>query len=256
MPSSVQSTVVSPSTKETSPGWTPPTEIPQRIETERLVIRPYVADDLSSLLEVQITNPDFQEYDQGFTVYDDEKCKERLERSVENYRIGKQFGMAIIERETGQYLGETGLWGGWAFGDPSGTADTGYEIRADRRNEGFATEAVSGVLDCAFKSQADGGFGFRQVTSTTTTLNAASQSVAKKLGMRLKWESKEARKTRLHGLVGEVQFAILQEEWDSTRALKASSTQCKATSTPNVGSIDTETFSTAVVRNGSMVMAN
>jgi len=197
--------------------WRVPSRIPTSLQTPRLLIRSYLPEDAHQLLEIFAVSPDFFEYDDDFKEYDLEKCQEYVTRNHDNYHAGKQFSMVIVERSTGMLLGETGLWGGWAFQKTwPGEADTGFNIRADRRREGFAMEAVQAVITAAFQPQEDGGWGFRRITITQLDLNIPSRKLAEKLRMRLEKSSKESVFKRRYGWCGETQFSVLAHEWDAT----------------------------------------
>jgi RimJ/RimL family protein N-acetyltransferase len=90
----------------------------------------------------------------------------------------ERFGFgpwAVIERESGDYLGRVGLR--WAdVGDRAGI-EVLWAIDPERHGEGFASEAGAAALALA----ADLELG--QVSAMVLPINTASQRVAEKIGM-------------------------------------------------------------------------
>jgi RimJ/RimL family protein N-acetyltransferase len=97
---------------------------------------------------------------------------------VEDARHWERFGFgpwAVIERETGDYLGRVGLR--WTeIGDRAGI-EALWAIDPERHGEGFASEAAAAALDFAAELELD------QVFAMILPINAASRRVAEKIGM-------------------------------------------------------------------------
>ena len=83
------------------------------------------------------------------------------------------YAIWMIELKDGTHIGELCFKGL----SEEGTAEIGYGIAEDYQGHGYATEAVSALLDWAFKQP-----GVSRVTAETEESNIASQRVLKKSG--------------------------------------------------------------------------
>lgn len=84
----------------------------------------------------------------------------------------------IIEKQTHAVIGDTGFKG---LPDLNGAADVGYGIIAGARRKGYAVEAVSGLIDWAFRQP-----GLQVITASCEITNTGSQQVLKTLGFNFK----------------------------------------------------------------------
>jgi ribosomal-protein-alanine N-acetyltransferase len=88
---------------------------------------------------------------------------------------------ALEERETGRFLGFTGL-ASVTFEAPFAPAtEVGWRLRRDAWGRGFASEAARAALAFAFS---DDGLALDEVVSFTTQGNERSRAVMGRLGMR------------------------------------------------------------------------
>lgn len=149
--------------------------MPVRLETERLVIRSFKPDDA-----------------EGFhKTLGDERVMGRIpggvspSADVTGKRIGRimeheeKFGfslMAIIEKETGEIVGNCGL----ILVEGEGPEiEVSYDIAYDRWNRGYATEAADRVVRWGFEEK-----GLKRILAMTYPEHHASIKIIKKLGMR------------------------------------------------------------------------
>ncbi len=88
-------------------------------------------------------------------------------------RLGYSF-WAVIERSSGALIGDAGL-----YRTPTGEVELGYTLGAEWWGRGYATEAASAWLECAFSS-----LGIFEVVALAEPANVASLHVLEKLGMR------------------------------------------------------------------------
>ena len=84
---------------------------------------------------------------------------------------------SVVEKSSGRWMGQAGPWcpDGWP-----GT-EVGYSFHVDARGKGYATEACVAAMDYAFDT-----LGWDEVIQTIDPANASSQSVARRLGARLR----------------------------------------------------------------------
>ncbi len=82
---------------------------------------------------------------------------------------------AVIERESGDYLGRVGLR--WTEVGDRAAIEVLWAIDPERHGEGFASEAGAAALDFA------AALGLDEVFAMVLPINQASQRVAEKIGM-------------------------------------------------------------------------
>lgn len=199
--------------------WKLPHPVPERIETARLVIRPYEHSDAASLLEAVVSSRTSLTPWLPWAETDHRSIEEthytieffaRRESSPEC----KHFAFGVFDRETGAVLGSTSIHN-IEHGQHCGS--TGYWMRIDRRGQGVCTEATGAIITNAFTPQDRGGWGLRRMTIYCAEVNAASAQVARRLGMRLETRAPGGRYIRGVGYHTELMFGVLASEWDFER---------------------------------------
>jgi RimJ/RimL family protein N-acetyltransferase len=85
------------------------------------------------------------------------------------------FGLWVVETHDGAFVGDCGL----TVQDVEGTphVEVGYHLLPAMRRQGYATEAARSVRDCA------AAHGVAHLVALIRPDNAASQAVARRLGM-------------------------------------------------------------------------
>jgi RimJ/RimL family protein N-acetyltransferase len=152
----------------------PTTRAPERLETERLVIRRPVADDAEAIFRTYASDPEVTRY-VGFPRH----------RRVEETRAYLEFsdaqwaqwpaGPYLIElRENGATIGGTGL----KFDTPYEAA-TGYVLARSAWGRGYATEALRAMVDVA------AACGVRRLYALCHHAHLASAHVLEKGGFTL-----------------------------------------------------------------------
>jgi ribosomal-protein-alanine N-acetyltransferase len=161
------------------------------LETERLLIRPFADADVAAvraILEVDATDAPSERY---------------VRHGGLNAVVLGELGQpplgdrAIVLRSTGELIGLVGLVPAFApFGQLRPVEEEAprqrppahyrievglyYNVRADHRGRGYATEAARALVDFAFERMHLG-----RMVATTERDNLASQAVMRHLGMRL-----------------------------------------------------------------------
>lgn len=171
------------------------------LETERLIVRPFVPGDLEAIhriLDVELADADLGE--SGSTGLDERR--RWLEWTILSY---EQFARlhqppygdrAIMLKETQQMVGACGFvpclnpfdqlpsFGAGPAQKPPGRTSTEfglfYALSPAHRRRGYATEAVRAMVDYAFTH-----LGLKRIIATTTRDNAASIAVMRRVGMRI-----------------------------------------------------------------------
>jgi [ribosomal protein S5]-alanine N-acetyltransferase len=143
-----------------------------RLETPRLLLRPFAAGDAALVHEVY-SDPLVMRY-VATGPMSDLAATERLlaDYTAHQQRHGFSF-WAVIERESGALIGDAGL-----YRTPAGEVELGYTLGAAWWGRGYATEAAARWLETAFED-----LGIEEVIALAEPANVASLRVLAKLGM-------------------------------------------------------------------------
>ncbi|MDX6434969.1 MAG: hypothetical protein QOE54_7335 [Streptosporangiaceae bacterium] len=144
-----------------------------RLETERLILRPFGAQDLDEVLAA-IEATDRDALPPGSPA-DTDAITGWLKDGVHQlHRDGGGTHLAISEKRTGAHVGAISLFKlDWEVG----AAEVGYGVRRDRRSLGYATEAVQALTAWALTSG-----GLQRVELRANADNLPSVRVAEKSG--------------------------------------------------------------------------
>ena len=145
-----------------------------RIETDRLLLRPLVPGDLDGFLPVVNDPMSMRFYPKPF---DREMARVWIERIGERYERDWYGLLAVVERETGEMVGDCGPM---RMETGHGTfVELGWHIRPDRQGRGFAVEAGRACRDEAWRV-----LDVDRLISIIRPENVPSWSVANALGFR------------------------------------------------------------------------
>lgn len=169
-----------------------------RLETARLVIRPFAMTDLTAAH--QLLDHDIHWSGPDITL---EQRRERLQREINLAQwtdTGGRFGYrAVVLKATQEIIGICGflpilhtaherqLFCHQLFGEAeplNGFAafdlEVGYALGSQHRQQGYATEAIFALLDYAFSE-----LNVERVFATTNRSNAGSIALMQRVGMRI-----------------------------------------------------------------------
>lgn len=143
------------------------------IETERLIFRRFVEDDLPLLIE-QRSDPEVNRYLGGPERQNAEALSTRIRFYIDCYdKFG--FGMCpMIWKESGEIIGTAGI----QPLEDTGDIEVGYSIIKSYWGRGIGTEAARGWLRYGFEIA-----GLERMVAVAVVENVASQNIMKKLGM-------------------------------------------------------------------------
>ena len=145
-----------------------------RLETERLLLRPLVPDDLDAFLPVVSDPWSMRFYPNPF---DREKAHEWIKRVAERYERDGFGLLAVVERATGELIGDCGPM---LMETGHGTfVELGWHVRPDRQGQGFAIEAGRACRDESWRV-----LDVERLISIIRPENVPSWSVARALGFR------------------------------------------------------------------------
>ncbi|SOC17492.1 GNAT family N-acetyltransferase [Thalassospira xiamenensis] len=119
---------------------------------------------------------------------------------------GDVFRLAVINRDDDTLLGEVLLK---LASIAALQAEVGYIFNPDFSGHGYATEAVSAMIDLGFNH-----FGFHRIFARLDTENIGSVGIVERLGLRC--EAHLIENDRFNGVWGdEYIYAVLAAEWQS-----------------------------------------
>ncbi len=151
-----------------------PTPPGPTIETERLLLRPWLPRDRAPFAALNADPEVMTHFPAPLTRAESDALIARLiERST---RDG--FGFSAVERRTdGAFLGMVGLTR-VGFAPLAPAVEVGWRLARAHWGQGYATEAAAGWLDHGF-----GALDLPEIVAMTVPANAPSQAVMVRLGM-------------------------------------------------------------------------
>jgi ribosomal-protein-alanine N-acetyltransferase len=143
------------------------------LETERLRLRPVVADDLDHFAALY-ADPDVMRFIGLRGPLKREQARERLDFMLDHWRR-HGFGMwTLWLKAGGDFVGRCSL----RYLEESPEVELGYTLAKRFWGQGFATEASRAVVRHAF-----GALGLRRLVAIADPANVASVNVMRKIGM-------------------------------------------------------------------------
>lgn len=158
--------------------------VPHAIRTERLLLRPFCAEDAHALLPVLEANQDHLSRwipEHVWRPVPLPKLAARLDRFAAAFAEDREWRYAILSPDGTTMLGEVDLFPRAAAGRvpyaQSDAAEIGYWLRADMSGQGLATEAARAMLEVARSLPR-----ITQVLIRCDQLNVPSGAVPARLG--------------------------------------------------------------------------
>jgi RimJ/RimL family protein N-acetyltransferase len=183
------------------------------LETPRLVMRQFTADDVDNLFDLN-SDPEVMRYLTGGKATPREVIRDELipfHLSVYG-RFDRLGTWAAESTATGEFLG----WFHFRAGPGADVTnvDLGYRLRRSAWNQGYATEGSRALISMGFT-----GLGVERVFAHTMTANTASRHVLEKCGLTLvrttAYEGAHVIEGAEHG---EVEYALIKPEWEARPA--------------------------------------
>ncbi len=183
------------------------------IETERLILRPFLETDAADVLEY-LEKPAVNCF-ACMKLNSIEEAKEEMKK-----RVGEiEYYFAITLKDTGKVIGEIDAYPepGEPHSDESAPKDTFspcWMLNKAYQGKGYAYEAAHAFFDYLFKEK-----GARRIYAYTEDYNTSSQHLCEKLGMRreglfLEFISFVNNEDGTPHYENTYQYAILKKEWD------------------------------------------
>ena len=181
-----------------------------QIESKRLIHRRFKDSDLAPFMAYR-NDPEVARY-QSWDSLDEQEAKDFIREagSAQPGVAGEWFGFAIESKETGDLIGECALR---VDEEEPYRAEIGFTLAREHQGRGFASEAVSLLLDYAF-----GTLGLHRVVAIADCRNAPSWVLLERVGMRREGHFIENVWFK-GGWADEYLYAVLKDEWLQKRGL-------------------------------------
>ena len=166
------------------------------IETPRLLLRPFVAEDLGPLYDIR-SRPDVARY-----LYWEPNSREEVARELD-----RRSRQRTLEREGGLVVGDVSL--DW-LSEKHRQGELGFVFHPDHQGKGLAREASTELLRLGFEH-----YGLHRIIGRCDARNDASAGLMRRLGMRQ--EAHFVQNELFKGEWGdELVFAMLAAEWEAS----------------------------------------
>lgn len=147
-----------------------------RIQSERLVFRPYTDEDFGFLVTL-LSDPEMMRFIGNGSTRDAQGSEDFLAWIYHTYEAGENLGLQVLTRkEDGRRIGHAGLVPQKIDGENE--LEIGYWIARKYWGNGYATEAAAALLEHGRNT-----LGIQRLISLIQPGNTASAQVAQKIGM-------------------------------------------------------------------------
>lgn len=152
-------------------------------ETDRLLLRQLVPEDLQALWEFHCNPENIRYYHDAPTTFDE--VREQLERDLDWYQNNHDLGTwAIIQKQAGKLIGLCSLMP-WVV-DGIEEVEMAYILAEECRGQGLGTELSRGVIQYGFDK-----LQLPRIISLIEPENITSRHVVEKAGMRFEKEGRD-----------------------------------------------------------------
>ena len=151
-------------------------EGPATLETERLVLRPFVLDDAEAFLRMN-SEPEIIRYTYQSPLSSLEEAVDLMKRvPFKDYQTWGYGRLAVVLKQTGEVIGFCGL----KYLPEIGETEVGYRLMPEHWQQGLATEAAARALQHGRED-----LGLKRIVALVDPGNVASAKVAMKIGLHL-----------------------------------------------------------------------
>jgi len=187
-------------------------DIPNRIETERLYLRPYQAGDGPMYYAASQRNREhLARYESGNVLYQlkDEQHAEDTVRALSAAWVARNsFFIGVFDKDTDDWVGQ--IYVGPQDWDLPEFA-IGYAVDVNHEGKGYITEAVKATLCFLFEN-----LEAHRVRSDCNDTNERSYRVLERCGFTREGHFRENKKNLDGTFHGDYQYGLLKSEFDLT----------------------------------------
>lgn len=182
----------------------------QRLETERLILRPFVMEDAEDMYRNWASDPEVTKFLTWPTHKSVEITRMVLNDWIPRYEDGGYFNWAMESKENGQVIGNLSVV---KLREDTGAADMGYCMGRAYWGKGLMPEALQAVMDYLFHT-----VGLNRIAACHDVNNPKSGRVMEKAGMKFEGVWRQAGLNN-QGICDEVWRAALRDEWEKEDAV-------------------------------------
>ncbi|MFP4846407.1 GNAT family N-acetyltransferase [Winogradskyella sp. PE311] len=150
------------------------------IETERLILRPLTESDTKDFFELD-SNPNVHIYLGNNLVTHIKESEAAIKNILQQYKVNGIGRLAIIDKQTNEFLGWSGLKFEKQLRKEFNYYDLGYRLKEQYWGNGYATEAAIASLDYGFND-----LKLKEICAAADVNNLASNAILKKIGLQTK----------------------------------------------------------------------
>lgn len=180
----------------------------ERLETERLILRRFVLEDLEQIYYNCWRDPEvwkWTNYAPMPHIGDVQNAANMFTKNwLDAYERPDRYSWAIQLKSTGEVIGR---YFGMHPDDRVSQVELAYEMGRTWWNQGYMTEATKKVIDFFLRD-----VGFNRVYAIHASANPASGRVMQKSGMVYEGTLRQAHKCN-NGIFDEVRYSILAEDY-------------------------------------------
>ncbi len=176
----------------------------KRIETKRLVLRPFRLEDAEDCYRNYCSDPQVTRYLTWPTYTSVEEAHERMRFMQEEYAAGRTWDWAIELKEIGQVIGGIGIVG---INENAKSVHIGYCLGRNWWHQGIMSEAFTAIISYCFTEG-----GVNRIEAMHDPNNPHSGAVMKKCGLRYEGTSRQSDWNN-QGICDAAHYAILKEDW-------------------------------------------
>ena len=191
-----------------------PRRTPYRIETRRLVLRPYAPADAGALRDVCAANRDHLLPWLTWAEADPQTLDEKLDlvlRFRALYDREEKWVMGLFDRDGGALLGGSGYHDAGA--DPRRVREVGYWIAREHAGRGLVTEAVVALVSVAFR-----WLRCAAVVIRCQPENGPSRAIPERLGFTDEGLQRAALTPPGHAPLDAHRYSLTRREFEAGRA--------------------------------------
>ncbi|NKB42838.1 MAG: GNAT family N-acetyltransferase [Alphaproteobacteria bacterium] len=143
------------------------------LETERLILRPFKADDIDAYAAMVADTEVSKFISLGGKPMDRLEAWRSMTAIVGHWHLRGYGQWVVEEKETSLFVGRMGLY----YPDTWPGQELGYALERSHWGKGYATEGAIAARDYAFKT-----LGWDDIISIISPVNIRSKAVAERLG--------------------------------------------------------------------------
>ena len=181
------------------------------VRTDRLLIRPLVADDVPALFAIR-SRPEVAQWMSG--------APDDYDAFAEAFAAPERADTTLVMLRDDVVIGDLYLrvsdaWGQREVAEQTKAtqAEIGWSVDPSYAGQGYATEGAAELVRLCFE-----GLGLRRVTAGAFADNVASVRVMEKIGMTVEGRGRRDALHRDLGWVDGLNAAVLADEWRAGRA--------------------------------------